>query len=77
VQFNVGLPQGVGGLNIPQVNIPADKNDGVVVIEAGPNATPGKHLLSLQANVQFNGQNLQIAEAVPLVIEKVEAAEKK
>jgi hypothetical protein len=77
VQLNFALPQGVGGLNIPQVNIPADKNDGVVVIEAGPNATPGKHVLTVQATVQFNGQNLQIAETVPLVIEKVEPPEKK
>jgi len=77
VQINVALPQGVAGLNIPQVNIPGDKNQGVVVIEANANATPGKHLLSMQLNMQFNGQNLQLVEAIPLVVEKVEAAEKK
>jgi hypothetical protein len=73
VQMNVSLPQGVAGLNIPQVVVPGDKNQGVVVVEANANATPGKHLLSLQATVQFNGQNLQIVEAVPVVVEKVEA----
>jgi hypothetical protein len=77
LQINSVLPQGVSGLSIPQLTIAGDKNQGVIVIEANANATVGKHLLSLQTNMQFNGQNLQIIETVPLVIEKVEVAEQK
>jgi hypothetical protein len=74
VQFNVQLPGGVGGLSIPQLTIPDNQNQGNLVITAANNATPGKHELRLQANLQFNNQGLQVIETVPLTIEKVEAA---
>ncbi|HQU44349.1 MAG TPA: hypothetical protein PK867_16130, partial [Pirellulales bacterium] len=76
VQFNVQLPGGVGGLNIPQLTIAANQNAGQLAIAAAPNATPGRHELRLQANLQFNNQGLQVIEALPLTIEAVEVAKK-
>ena len=76
VQFNVQLPGGVGGLNIPQLTIPTNQNQGNLVITTANNATPGKHDLRLQANMQFNNQNVQVIETVPITIEKVEVAQK-
>ena len=45
-------------------------------ITAAENATPGRHELRLFANLQFNNQNLQVIETVPLVVEQVEVAKK-
>jgi hypothetical protein len=70
VQFNVQLPGGVGGLSIPQLTIPQNQNQGTLVINAGSDATPGKHDLRLQANLQFNNQNVQLIETMPITIEK-------
>jgi predicted nucleic acid-binding Zn-ribbon protein len=76
VQFNVQLPGGVGGLNIPQVTIAADQNQGMLVINAANNGTAGRHELRLQANLQFNNQNLQVLQSLPITIEQVEVAKK-
>ncbi|HVX09679.1 MAG TPA: hypothetical protein VHC22_00620 [Pirellulales bacterium] len=76
VQFNVQFPGGVGGLNIPQLTIQSGQNQGNLSITAADNATPGRHELRLLANLQFNNQNLQVIETVPLVIEQVEVAKK-
>lgn len=76
VQLNVQLPGGVGGLSIPQLTIPANQNQGNLAIAAAENATPGKHELRLQANLQFNNQNVQLIETVPVTVEKVEVAKK-
>lgn len=76
VQFNVQLPGGVAGLSIPQLTIAANQNAGQLMIAAAPNATPGRHELRLQANLQFNNQGLQSVETLPLTIEAVEVAKK-
>jgi hypothetical protein len=76
VQVNVQSPGGVGGLSIPPLTIPANQDQGSLVITAGNNATPGKHELRLLANVRFNNQNLQLIETFPITVEKVEVAQK-
>jgi hypothetical protein len=76
VQFNVQLPGGVGGLSIPQLTIPQNQNQGTLVINAGNDATPGKHDLRLQGFLQFNNQNVQLIETVSITVEKVEVAKK-
>ena len=76
VQFNVQLPGGVGGLNIPQLTIAANQNAGQLAITAAPNATPGRHELRLVLNLQFNNQGLQVVETLPLTVEAVEIAKK-
>lgn len=71
VQVGVTLPNGVDGLNIPQVSIPAGQNQVNVVIEANANATPGEHKLNLQVVVPYNGQNLIVVDRFPIAIEAV------
>ena len=72
VQINVSPPGGVGGLNIPQLVIPDNQTQGKLTISANESATPGSHELKVQANLQFNGQGLQVIEKLPLVVEKIE-----
>jgi hypothetical protein len=74
VNFQLIVPGGVGGLQIPNVSIPGDKPDGMINITAQPTATPGDHALTLRATMNFNGQNLTFDRSVMLSVAQVEAA---
>lgn len=73
VQINVSAPGGVGGLSIPQLVIPDNQTQGKLMISAAENATPGSHELKVQANLQFNGQGLQVIDKLPLMVERKQA----
>lgn len=66
------LPGGVGGLEIPQVNVPGNVADGKFVIKAQPAATPGVHALIVRVSMAFNGQPLTFDQPLALTVEKVE-----
>lgn len=70
VRANAQLPSGVNGVNLQQVTIAANQNEGKLAIMASPDATPGKHELRLQFSLQFNNQGLQVVETLPLEVEK-------
>jgi hypothetical protein len=70
VRASAQAPSGVNGLNLQQVVIAANQNDGKLVIMAAADATPGKHELRLQFNLQFNNQGLQLVEKMTLEVEK-------
>lgn len=76
VQFNVQLPSGVGGINVAQLTIAANQNQGNLVVNTANNATPGRHELTLRASLQFNNQNVQLTETLPLTIEQITVAKK-
>ncbi|HEX7376607.1 MAG TPA: hypothetical protein VF278_05815, partial [Pirellulales bacterium] len=76
VQFNAQAPGGVGGLNIPQLTIAPNQNQGNLIVSAAATATPGRHELTLRADLRFNNQNVQVTETWPLTVELVEAAKK-
>jgi hypothetical protein len=59
-------PNGVGGVNAPQVRVEKGQNQGTLEVTLGENATVGAHTFSLRARVQFNGVNLD--ERVPLAL---------
>jgi hypothetical protein len=74
VNFQLVLPGGVGGLQIQNVNIPANKANGVINVNAQPTATPGDHSLTLRATMNFNGQNLTLDQTVVLSVAEVKPA---
>ncbi len=66
------LPPGVGGLAIPNVNIPANQTEGKLVITAAADATPGKHELTIRISLRLNNLDLTVDQPVAVTVEKVE-----
>lgn len=73
VQLEVMLPGGLAGVKIDNVAIPQGANDGKLVVQAAADATPGDHKLTVRATVNYNGQNVQITQELPLKIEAAAA----
>lgn len=76
VSIQPQLPGGVGGLQIPNVNIAANQTTGTIKITAAANATPGEHAMKLRLQMNFNGQNLILEHPLKLTVVKVEPAKK-
>lgn len=74
VLIQAALPQGVAGIGIAQIQVPAGQVDGKLVVQAAANATPGAHQLTLKAISTLNGQQVVTEQVVALTVEKVEAA---
>jgi hypothetical protein len=74
VQVKTKLPGGVKDLKVAEVAIPAGQVQGKLVLEAGKEATPGKHAINVQAVSKFNGQELSVAQDVTVTVEAAEAA---
>jgi hypothetical protein len=72
VPVRAKVPDGVGGLNIPQAMIAQGQSQGVMPIEANAEATPGVHKLVIQAVPRLNNQELLVEQPLALTIEKVE-----
>ena len=68
------LPQGVGGLQMPNVTIAANQTEGKVKVTAAANATPGMHAINVRLQMSFNGQNLIVEHPVQLTVVEVKAA---
>lgn len=73
VNFQLIVPNGVNGLQIQNAAIQGDKNDGMITLNAQPNATPGEHKLTLRATMNFNGQNLILERPITLTVIENEA----
>ncbi|MDA1014971.1 MAG: hypothetical protein O3A00_11045, partial [Planctomycetota bacterium] len=73
VNIQPQLPGGVGGLQIPAVNIAEGQTDGKVVITAAANATEGEHAMKFLLQMNFNGQALVLEHPLKLTVVKVEA----
>ncbi|REJ88128.1 MAG: hypothetical protein DWQ34_23180 [Planctomycetota bacterium] len=71
VTLQTQLPGGVGGISIPNVQIPQGQTDGKLVVSANANATPGEHDLNVRVQMNFNGQNLTFDRPVKLTVEEV------
>ena len=74
VLVKLALPNGVGGIEAPQITIAPGQTQGQLAIKANPNATPGTHRTTVQAIAKFNGQDLVVSQDLTLTIEKVEPA---
>lgn len=57
VELSLGLPPGVTGLTAAPVTVPADKNEGTLIVQASNEATEGKLAnLVVHASMEFEGK---------------------
>ncbi len=73
VTFTTTLPQGVGGLSVPNVAVPAGQTRIPLVINAGADAPPGEHAITLRAIMNLNGQQVTLEQPVTLTVKKAES----
>ena len=66
------VAQGVSGLSIPNVAIPANQLQAKLPVMAAANATEGEHQLVVRANLSLNGQNLVVEQPMRLVVQKAD-----
>ncbi len=69
VQVKAKLPGGAKDLKIAEATIAAGQSQGKLLIEAGKEATPGKHTINVQAVSKFNGQELSVAQDIDVTVE--------
>ncbi len=75
VPLKLVLPAGVAGITAPgNPMIAQGQPQGMLTLEAGKDATPGTHKLTVQAIPKFAGTDLPVAAEFMLTIEKVEPA---
>lgn len=72
VNLQLVLPSGVGGLSIPNANIPANQTQGKFEITAAANAAEGRHVATVRATMNLNGQGLTIEQPLTITVQKVE-----
>ncbi|HQX49978.1 MAG TPA: hypothetical protein PLR25_08725 [Planctomycetaceae bacterium] len=65
------LPSGVGGISIPNTNIPDNQPEAKYEITAQPTATVGEHTLNIRFQMNFNGQNLVLERQMKLTVVEV------
>jgi hypothetical protein len=70
VTLSLPLPPGVAGLTAPEVTVPADKNEGTLVITAAAEATEGQLAnMVVRAKMDFNGP-AEIDQPIALNVQK-------
>jgi hypothetical protein len=74
VLLKLVLPAGVGGISAAAATIAQGQTDAPLIIEAGKDATPGVHKVTVQAIPKFGGTGLPVGQEIVLTIEKVEPA---
>ena len=74
VTISAVLPQGVGGLSIPNATIPNAQTQTKLAITAAANATDGSHEIIVRATVRLNNQNLTVDQPITVQVQKVEPA---
>jgi len=69
VTLSLPVPPGVAGIAAEPVTIPADKNEGVLVITAAGDATMGQLAnMVVRASMEFNGP-ASIDQAIPVNVQ--------
>ncbi len=65
------LPGGVGGISIPNTNIPDNQAEAKYEITVQPTASVGEHTLTVRFQMNFNGQNLILERQMKLTVVEV------
>ncbi|MFM8471249.1 MAG: hypothetical protein ACKODH_15030 [Limisphaerales bacterium] len=73
VEVNLVVPASAKGISAAKLTIPASGTDAKLALETKPDATPGEHKLTVQAELKLNGQTIKVDQPLTL---KVEAAAK-
>ncbi len=68
VEITLVLPQGLKGIKSEKVMVPADQSEIAFPIEAGGEATPGQHKLTLTAKAKFGNFNVESTKEFTLEV---------
>lgn len=69
VEIELLPPAGAKGVAAAKLELPANQARGKLVIVAAADAAVGLHALVVRAKLKFNGQDLQVEQIIPLVVE--------
>jgi hypothetical protein len=69
VTVSAVLPQGVGGLSIPNATVAAGQTQTKLAVTAAANATAGMHELTVRATLRLNNQNLTVDQPIALDVQ--------
>ncbi len=72
VDVNLVVPGSVKGVSAAKLTIPRDGTDAKLSLETKPDATPGEHKLTLQAELKLNGQTIKVDQPLTLKVAAVE-----
>ncbi len=72
VDVNLVVPASAKGISAAKLTIPRDGTDAKLSIETKPDATPGEHKLTLQAELKLNGQTIKVDQPLSLKVAAVE-----
>ena len=72
VDVNLIVPASAKGISAAKLTIPAGGTDAKLSLETKPDATPGEHKLTLQAELKLNGQTIKVDQALVLKVAAVE-----
>ncbi|GIW93622.1 MAG: hypothetical protein KatS3mg110_1663 [Pirellulaceae bacterium] len=69
VNLNWQTSGNINGVQLSNVQIPNNQNEGKLVVNAAQNASPGQYSVRVQVQVNFNGQNVVTEKVIELSIE--------
>ena len=72
VDVNLVVPGSVKGVTAAKLTIPASGTEAKLALEAKPDATPGEHKLTVQAELKLNGQTIKVDQPLTLKVAAVE-----
>lgn len=72
VELNLVVPATVKGVTAAKLTIPASGTDAKLALETKPDATPGEHKLTVQAELKLNGQTIKVDQPLTLKVAAVE-----
>lgn len=72
VDVNLVVPASAKGISAAKLTIPLNGTDAKLTLETKPDATPGEHKLTLQAELKLNGQTIKVDQTLVLKVAAVE-----
>ncbi len=72
VDVNLVVPASAKGISAAKLTIPLNGTDAKLALETKPDATPGEHKLTLQAELKLNGQTIKVDQTLVLKVAAVE-----
>lgn len=72
VDVSLVVPASAKGISAAKLTIPRDGTAAKLALETKPDATPGEHKLTLQAELKLNGQTIKVDQPLTLKVAAVE-----
>lgn len=75
VEVIAELPGGVGGINVPKIDIPKEQGQGMLTFTLNKDATVGEHNVRLRIRTRFNNVQSELEQYVTVRVEAAPAAQ--